>query len=503
MEETQSLMRARRFFTQRREHASCSRIQARYVLALMSFLGFFNAYCLRGNLSVALVAMVTNPSSDNVNASDECPGAEITANVTRLGGEFDWDQNSQSLILGAFYYGYILTQVPGGWLAEKMGGKLLFGAGILCTSILTLFTPLAARAGVPYLVAVRVLEGVGEGVTYPTMHAMWGDWSPVYERSMLATFSSSGAQLGTVFVMPISGLLCEHGFAGGWPSVFYVFGAFGCVWFLFWLLLVYDTPARHPRITMEERKYIESSIGGKRKKIPTPWKRIVTSPEVWGIMTAHFANNWGLYGMLTCLPIYLKTVLHFNIQENGLLSSLPHLVMLVTQIFISYVADCIRSRRYLSTVVSRKLMNTLGQVLPACLMLAAGFSGCDAAIAVALLTLSLGFSGFAMAGFNVNHLDIAPRFAGTLLGITNMVGTIPGFVGPTVLGVLTNENQTFVQWRVFFYLTAALYLAGAALFCILAKGEELSWARSPQSVASIATQSLEVTSLSQQASVLV
>lgn len=77
-------------------------------------------------------------------------------------GEFDWDQNSQSLILGAFYYGYILTQVPGGWLAEKMGGKLLFGAGILCTSILTLFTPLAARAGVPYLVAVRVLEGVGE-----------------------------------------------------------------------------------------------------------------------------------------------------------------------------------------------------------------------------------------------------------------------------------------------------------------------------------------------------
>ena len=79
-----------------------------------------------------------------------------------LQGEFDWDENTQALVLGAFFYGYALTQVPGGWLAERIGGKKLFGFGCLCTALLTLLTPVAARAGVPWLVAVRVLEGMGE-----------------------------------------------------------------------------------------------------------------------------------------------------------------------------------------------------------------------------------------------------------------------------------------------------------------------------------------------------
>ena len=61
--------------------------------------------------------------------------------------------------------------------------------------------------------------------------------------------------------LPISGLLCEYGFAGGWPSVFYVFGVCGIVWFVVWMVFVYDTPAQHPRISPAERALIERSIG--------------------------------------------------------------------------------------------------------------------------------------------------------------------------------------------------------------------------------------------------
>ena len=78
-------------------------------------------------------------------------------------GEFpDWDKNLQGQILGAFFYGYICTQIPGGWLAEKFGGKLVFGFGVLCTAVLTLMTPVAARLSVGTFLAVRVLEGIGE-----------------------------------------------------------------------------------------------------------------------------------------------------------------------------------------------------------------------------------------------------------------------------------------------------------------------------------------------------
>lgn len=77
-------------------------------------------------------------------------------------GEFNWDEQTQGIVLGAFFYGYVLTQVPGGRLAELFGGKLVYGIGVLITAIFTLLTPIAARINFPLFIAVRVLEGMGE-----------------------------------------------------------------------------------------------------------------------------------------------------------------------------------------------------------------------------------------------------------------------------------------------------------------------------------------------------
>ncbi len=65
-------------------------------------------------------------------------------------------------MLSSFFYGYIVTQLPGGYLALKFGGKNLFGLGILSTAVFTLLTPVAARAGVAVLVALRILIGLCE-----------------------------------------------------------------------------------------------------------------------------------------------------------------------------------------------------------------------------------------------------------------------------------------------------------------------------------------------------
>ena len=69
------------------------------------------------------------------------------------------------MVLGAFFYGYVITQLPGGWLAEKYGAKMVLGMGIAVTSGLTLFTPLAAETSVWVLIVVRVAEGLAEVVT--------------------------------------------------------------------------------------------------------------------------------------------------------------------------------------------------------------------------------------------------------------------------------------------------------------------------------------------------
>ncbi|XP_025090947.1 sialin-like isoform X2 [Pomacea canaliculata] len=470
-------------------------VPARYVLTFLAFLGFFNVYCLRANLSVALVAMVNSTSEENSTVVEECPessGSNSTSTSSTT-GEFDWDEKTQGIILGAFFYGYIVTQLPGGWLAERIGGKRLFGYGVLCTALLTLVTPVAARSGIPMLVAVRVLEGIGEAVTFPAMHAMWGVWAPVYERSKLVSFSCGGAQLGTVFALPISGILCQQGFAGGWPSVFYVFGALGCLWFVAWMLLVSETPATHPRISDSERRFIESNIGPKRENLDVPWKKIFTSRALWGTVAGHVAFNWGIYSTLTCLPTYMKKILHFEIQQDGFLSALPYLLLWFVQMFSGYFADYLRSKGHLSTVATRKIFNTIGCTFPMGLLIATGYAGCDHTLSVVLLTLAVGLSGFCIAGFNCNHLDIAPKYAGILMGITNTFATIPGFVGPAVVGILTNNNQTSGQWRIFFFITAGIYVVGATLFCLLAEGEEQEWARTPPSVSATLTQEQEVT----------
>ncbi|KAK3088049.1 hypothetical protein FSP39_013989 [Pinctada imbricata] len=448
---------------------------SRHVLAFMAFLGFFNVYCLRVNLSVALVAMVNSTkSAANESTSTECPVTHLSNTTEKNTGEFNWSENTQGQILGAFFYGYILTQIPGGWLGEKIGGKKLFGLGVLCTAVLTLLTPIVARWSLGGLIALRVIEGIGEGVTFPAMNAIWGHWAPLWERSKLSSFTYAGAQLGTVFSMPLSGILCNSDFLGGWPSVFYVFGALGCIWFAVWMLVVHDTPAEHPRISKEEREYIEKSVGV-RERVTTPWKSIVTSPPLWAITASHFANNWGYYTMLTCLPTYMKNILHFNIQEDGFISALPYLVCWISQNSSGQIADFLRRRHIFSTKNTRKIVNSVGLLTPAILMCCVQFAGCNSTAVVVMLTFAVGLGGFCMGGFNVNHLDIAPNYAGTLMGFTNMFATIPGFAGPAIVGVLTDSNETRHQWQYVFYISAGVYLFGCIIFNLFADGEEQDW----------------------------
>jgi len=75
-------------------------------------------------------------------------------------GEFDWDGTIQSQLLSAFYYGYVITQIPGGYLAERVGSTLVFGLTVLVPGILSLLHPLLAHWDYRSLLAARVLMGI-------------------------------------------------------------------------------------------------------------------------------------------------------------------------------------------------------------------------------------------------------------------------------------------------------------------------------------------------------
>ncbi|KAA0202886.1 hypothetical protein HAZT_HAZT002359 [Hyalella azteca] len=122
---------------------------------------------MRVNLSVAIVAMVAKNVTTNTNVTDDdlaCPLPDDYGQDDGYSqpGEFDWDEKTQGLILGSFYYGYACTNLLSGIAAERFGGRLVGGVGILLTSVLTLLTPWAARTSDGLFIALRILEGMTE-----------------------------------------------------------------------------------------------------------------------------------------------------------------------------------------------------------------------------------------------------------------------------------------------------------------------------------------------------
>ncbi|XP_044110577.1 sialin isoform X2 [Neovison vison] len=315
------------------------------------------------------------------------------------------------------------------------------------------------------------------GVTFPAMHAMWSSWAPPLERSKLLSISYAGAQLGTVISLPLSGIIC---FYMNWTYVFYLFGIVGIVWFILWIFFVSETPETHKTISRHEKEYILSSLKNQlSSQKSVPWTSMLRSSPLWAIVVAHFSYNWTFYTLLTLLPTYMKEILRFNVQENGLLSALPYFGCWLCMILSGQAADNLRAKWNFSTICVRRVFSLIGMIGPAIFLVAAGFIGCDYSLAVAFLTISTTLGGFCSSGFSINHLDIAPSYAGILLGITNTFATIPGMVGPVIAKSLTPDN-TIREWQTVFYIAAAINVFGAIFFSLFAKGEVQNWALDDQ-----------------------
>lgn len=155
--------------------------------------------------------------------------------------------------------------------------------------------------------------GLCEGVSFPCAFDILSKWAPPLERSRMGSISYAGTYAGMVIAMSSCGYMAAN---LGWESLFYIYGAVGCVWYAFWLWLVRESPEKDPTIHEEERRYIVASMkhlkGRKGTKPRIPWTSILTSVPLYAIAAAHFAENWGLYTIVTQLPLFLKCKYFFN-----------------------------------------------------------------------------------------------------------------------------------------------------------------------------------------------
>lgn len=466
---------------------SCSfrRIQdlvpARVVLYFLSFTGFLVSFMMRMDINLAMVAMVKTPPPTQNNSTDKilyCYNTDNTSdsmeNSTNEEGEFDWDSTIQSTILGSFYWCYILSQVAGGILTQTFGTKAVFGFSQLATAVCSLLIPYGASIHYGVIIFLRSIQGFASGLTWPAMYAVVGHWIPVLERSRFMS-SFQGFSFGIGLTYPLCGFLIAH---FGWRIVFYVTGSCGVLWCVVWWFLAFDTPAEHPRITASERHYIESNVGNTvvgDKGLPVPWRAIFTSLPAWSIGITTFGRIWIHYTFIIPGPMYMKTVLGFSIQKNGLMSGLPFLCSYVSSVFFCWLADVLVKRKIMNLTNVRKLFTALAQIVPGFLLLAIGYLGCSIAPVLVSWFIAVTLITAAYAGAMANIVDIAPNLAGPILAFAQTIHMSASFLSPLAAGFILKENQTLDQWRQVFWASFVVACVTYVAFQIFGTADIQAW----------------------------
>lgn len=411
-------------------------MQKRHQLVLMAFLAIFICYMDRVAISVAIIPMVET---------------------------YGWDLSTQGLVLSSFFVGYLLTQIVGGKLADRYGGKVILGFGVFIWSLFTLVAPPAAALGITVLIIARILMGMGEAVTFPAIYALYARWIPVKERSRSAGFSNSGIPLGTVFALLATPVIVAQ---WGWEWVFYIFGATGFVWCAIWYFMIAPSPRKQSGISQTELDLIAADTIADEPASATPWSALMGNMSVWAIIVAHFCNNWWFYVLLAWLPTFVTKGLGVDYASVGLFAMMPHIALFFFINIAGVVADRLIGSGMSITRV-RKLMMLIGSGSSIIALLLVGQAE-SAVTAIAIMTVGSALGGFAVSGFFVNHMDIAPEHAGTLMGITNTAGTIPGIVGVLVSGWILDTTGS---WTLVFQVAAAVSAFGLIFYLLFGSGE--------------------------------
>ncbi|XP_021195146.2 putative inorganic phosphate cotransporter [Helicoverpa armigera] len=429
-------------------------VGVRHLQVLMLFLAMVIVFTMRVNMSMAIVAMTDKDSE----------------------GAFDWSMQTQSVILSSFFWGYVVLQIPSGEIAARFGGMILITICIAVNSAVSLLIPLAAYyGGWQAICACRVLQGLSQGCVYPTMHNLIGKWVPLEEKSRLGTLIYGGAMMGTALQLMISGFIAD---SWGWPAIFYVDGSIGAIWVVFYVFLGADSPQRSKMIGKVEKLYIQTSLGqiGEQKRLQTPWKKIATNLSFISLIVAHCGHNWGYWTLMTEMPSYMKQVLGVDIKANGLMSALPYLAMYLLSFPFGFISDYILKNNWLSISTCRKLSNSIGEYGPALALIGLSYVPAgNVTMAVALLTLVVGLNAGHMTGYLLVHIDMAPNFAGTMMGITNFFANIVSIIAPLVAGLILQDETDPEQWRQVFYVASAIYVASNTFFVIFGTSERQTW----------------------------
>jgi MFS family permease len=379
----------------------------------------------------------------------------ISLALPEIGRELHLDPAQQGNAFGLFFFGYVLLQIPGGYLAEKWSAKWFV------STLLVIWGGCAVACGLAQtpsqFMASRFFLGVAEGGVWPATLVLLSHWFPRAERARANAYWMLCLPAAVVVSSPISGWILGR---WGWRAMIVSEGAMPFIWLLIWIWYIADHPRSARWISPEEREHLESTLESEAGELDAQPRESTLAtflrPAVLIQVGIYFLINCGNYGYQAWLPTAIehgaKRLSNF---EVGVLFAIPYLFTMAGMVLISRHSDRKHERRgHLSFALGWGGAFLMGGVLlsqnhpvlafiPIALVGAGAYGGHGPFWAIPTETLPRGVAGSAM-------------------GLINAIGNLGGYFGPSIVGYLNKRTGNFVY--AFGTLSLGLMLAaGLAL----------------------------------------
>ncbi|KAL0883528.1 hypothetical protein ABMA27_016893 [Loxostege sticticalis] len=440
----------------------------RHVQAFLLFLGVALAFGIRVNMSIAVVDMATPLRPQEGNGADD--GEQYKT--------FDWSISTQGIILSSFIVGFVISQASGYFLASKFGGKLLMTIGVALSAALSAFIPLGAYDGGWMLMCLcRGIQGLAQGAMIPAIHHLLENWFPFENRRLMETLVIVCMQLGSALQFLMAGFIIRH---WGWEMTFFINFITGVIWSIFYVIFGSSTAETSKYISNDEKLYIRNCLllDTERKNLKMPWFALWSLPFL-SLILACCAQQWGLWTIMTMMPIYLN-VAYYNtdIELIGVVTAVPYFAMFLMVFPFRCIADCIINEKCMcksSATVTRKIFNTIGFIGPAICLVAISYVSTEITLTGILLILFMALNSAQYSGFMSSHEDMTPNFSNTLKRTTVGIADVLAMFAPLTAGSMLEDQPDLSDWSFVFNLSASLYIACGIFYIIFGTSVRQKW----------------------------
>ncbi len=360
--------------------------------------------------------------------------------------------------LSAFGWAYAVFEIPGGWLGDKIGPRRVLMRIVLWWSFFTAATGWVWSA--PSLIATRSLFGAGEAGAFPNLTRVLTIWLPVKERERAQAVVWLATRISGAFTPILVALLIS---AISWRRTFEVFGVIGAIWAILFYRWYRDTPSEHPSVNEAELALLPPAKDTAIAHGGVPWGVIFSNRHVWLLSIQYMCLAYGWWFYINWLPTYLRTARGASFNMGALLSGLPLLLGGAGCLVSAFLVPRL-TKRYGSVSLARRIIAVTGFVgASTCIVIFTRIA--DPVQAMFVLGMAGFFNDFVMPAAWASTMDIGGRYAGTVSGAMNMMGSIAGALSVTVVGYLL--AWTSGNWTLTFYLSSSIYLVGAVCWLFL------------------------------------